>query len=176
MQSRHNVAGIQYQGGLMSDYENISLPAESLARNCVMASVLFFVLIYRHSFVLIRIDSVHTLQWLKYQRLVFSLSEMSKDVNILHHHSLPICTDSSQANASCVSPLGSHTSALDPWVRFRKEGSFIIEMSEGLDWSGNSHKAYFLWIQWIYSKTFSWLNVAATERSDGELDSGTQKQ
>lgn len=40
MQSRHNVTGIQYQGGMMSDYINISLPAERIARTYLRVSVL----------------------------------------------------------------------------------------------------------------------------------------
>lgn len=45
----------------------------------------------------------------------FSLSEMSRDVNILHHHSLPICADSSQANASHYVPSG--LPYISPWPK-----------------------------------------------------------
>ena len=38
MQSRHSVTGIQYQRGVISDYKNISLLAQSLARNYLVVS------------------------------------------------------------------------------------------------------------------------------------------
>lgn len=58
--------------------------------------------------------------------------DMSQDVNIQGHHSLPICTEPTVANVSYLSPPASHTSTLDPRVRLGKEVSFIIDASEGV--------------------------------------------
>lgn len=80
---------------------------------------------------LFQYETVCSLQWLKCQCLVFSLSEMSKDVNILRNHSFPICADSSPANASYMSPLGSHTSALDPRRGSGRRDNLLLKCLKG---------------------------------------------
>lgn len=89
MQSRHNVTGIQYEGGVSFDYKNTALLAQSLVGNIFPGVCLF---------VSVGIESVCCLHWPKCQSPVFLF--MSNDISSVCHHSLGICADLSLVNAS----------------------------------------------------------------------------
>lgn len=84
-----------------------------LARNYLTLSVLVFTLVL---YISVWIDWMSAADngW-NANPFIFPLSEMSRDVNILHHHSLPICADSNQANASHYVPSG--LPYISPWPK-----------------------------------------------------------
>lgn len=163
MQSRHSVTEIQYQRELMSDYKKHFTDSPKFRKKWAhtecshmcyntLHSLLFYWEIY---------SNAGTNGW--NANGLFSLCHRcQKDVSVLRHHSLPICRDSSRANASYKSPLGSHTSAVDPQENFWKGKSFIIEMSKREKWGEYSHKTHFS----VNLQQDIWVNVSATDSPD----------